>query len=114
MKQVPCSNKKFGLVLHFFSFWIKNSKILEQLISISRLDIIFECNFNNSYIITDYYKKQFKLPDSHYSYFMAIRIGIFIRTLVIWIKNGKKETAEELVDILAEQLNFIEKNPILL
>lgn len=112
--QHPYPDEKYALLLHVFGYWVDNSEIIEQLLSIGRMDILFECFFENSHVVTNHFKAHIQLPDSRYDYFMAIRIGIFISILITWMGNGKQESAEELVDILAEQLAFIEKNPVLL
>ena len=43
----------------------------------------------------------------HGDYFIAIRTGFTISVLTVWLKGGRKETAEELVKIIEEQLFFL-------
>lgn len=37
-------------------------------------------------------------------YFIVIRIGFTIGMLITWLENGKKESLEEMLEIMKEQL----------
>lgn len=87
-------------LLFFFKYWMSNYEILDSIISIGRYDIIFQCHYANSDIITSYFAKKYTVPSIHHNYFMAMRIGVFVNVLVEWAKSGRKETPEELVDII--------------
>ena len=47
----------------------------------------------------------------HGNYFIAIRTGFTISVLTVWLKGGRKESADELIDIIEEQLSFLAKAP---
>jgi AcrR family transcriptional regulator len=100
-------HKKGGLLLCFFEFWTKRSLILEQLLSINRIDIIYECHLKNSLRISEYFQKLQPLPDTDYDYFMGVRTGVFIGMLMVWINHEKKETPAQLLHILSQQMDFI-------
>ena len=91
-------------LIHIFSFWNQNSDILEQLISIGRIDIIFSCFKENTPIITHYMKDTLSLSDVELEYFISIRLGIFIAVISTWLSLGKKETTEELVQMMVSQI----------
>lgn len=100
-------HKKGGLLLCFFEFWIEHSQILEQLLSINRIDIIYECHHKNSFGISEFFKKLQPLPISDYDYYIGLRSSVFIGMLMVWIKRNKKETPDQLRHILSEQIDFI-------
>lgn len=106
--------KPHQLITFFFNYWFNNSEILEILLHINRQDIIYNSFINKSQIITNYYKEKVSLPINNYDYYIAIRVGIFISILMTWIKNGKKESAQEITKIILEQLEFISQSDVIL
>ncbi|MCR3761566.1 TetR/AcrR family transcriptional regulator C-terminal domain-containing protein [Clostridium felsineum] len=100
-------HKKEGLLLCFLDYWTEHSTILEQLLSINRVDIIYACHQKNSLTILDFFGKLQPLPNTSYEYFITIRSSIFIGILLVWIKHGKKETSSQLLHIISKQIDFI-------
>lgn len=100
---VDHSTEKYYFMSYLFDYWTTHIAILEQLLNINRMDIIFQCHYKNSIIITEYFRGKFDLPDTNYEYYMGLRIGAFIGVLITWITNGKKENSRELVKIIIEQ-----------
>ena len=45
---------------------------------------------------------------------MAVRIGVFVGVLVAWIKNGRKESTEELLAILQADLDSVKGTEIII
>ena len=109
----PYPEKKNGFLLHVFNYWTKNSEVLELLLKIDRIDIIYKCFKEYSHIIIDHMKKQVLVSDFNYDYFIAIRFGILVGIIDTWIKNGKKDSAEELVNIVESQLHFATKDNLI-
>lgn len=107
-------DSKQQLLLDFFEYWFHHSDILELLLSINHQDVIYNSFVNNSHIITNYYKEKLSLPIQNYDYYIAIRIGIFIAILITWLNNEKKETPNEVINIISEQLDFLNQSEILL
>lgn len=95
------------LAYHYFCYWFKHSDILELLIKINRQDIIYACHMKNADILQKQYGKIPGLSMVHGNYFMAIRTGFTISILTEWLKGGKKETPEEIVQIILEQLAIL-------
>ncbi|WP_338659760.1 TetR/AcrR family transcriptional regulator (plasmid) [Paraclostridium sordellii] len=109
--------KRDGLVVHFINYWTNNSEIIEEILAIEKLDIILKCHTNNTYInsvVNSTYSDFFKSNSSYYDYFISLRIGIFVSTLTTWVKRGKRETSQEIIEILTKQLEFINTVPILI
>lgn len=98
------NNENDDFLFHIFNFWNQHSDILEQLIAIGRIDIIFTCFRENSHIIIDYMKVSLSLSETELEYFISIRLGIFIAVISTWISLGKKESTEELVQMIVSQI----------
>ena len=89
---------------------MEHSEILEWLIKINRQDIIYACHMKNA----DELQKRYGAPDGlglkHGDYFMSIRTGFTISILTVWVKNGRKESPQEIAEIIKEQIMIIAKN----
>ena len=101
---------EIDLARHYFKYWMEHSEILEWLIKINRQDIIYACHMKNA----DQLQRKFGSPQGfgiqHGDYFMAIRTGFTISILTVWVKNGRKETPEEIAEIIKEQVMIIANN----
>lgn len=98
---------EIDLARHYFQYWTDHSDILELLIQINRQDIIYACHMKNAEILQQRFGEAPGLHIQHGDYFIAIRTGFTISVLTVWLKGGRKETAEELVKIIEEQLFFL-------
>lgn len=101
---------ELALARHYFSYWMKHSDILERLIRISRLDIIYDCHKKNADILEKRFGAVPGLQENHGHYFMAVRTGFTISILTEWLRTGKKETADEIAEIMREQLEILVRN----
>lgn len=100
-------------LVYYFNYWMGNCDLIELLLNIKHQDIIFDCHLRNAKIITDKYQSNLKILNEHYKYNMGIRISITIGMLITWIEGGKKETANELVEIIYKQIDFIRNSEII-
>lgn len=96
----------------YFIYWTKHSDILDLLIKINRQDIIYDCHMKNAEILQKRFGALKDLPASHGNYFMAIRTGFTISVLTAWIKGGRKESPDELVEIIQEQIRIIAREGV--
>lgn len=103
----------FGLLEYVFGYWQKNSEILELLLSINRIDIIYDCFGKNSSIVMDDIQERLKLPYEQHDYFLSIRIGVFIGVMKTWLQNGKREKAHQLSSMVGEQLLYAANNGLI-
>lgn len=97
----------------FVTFWSKNSIIIELLIKVNRIDILNESyadilrsyNNDNAVIIDE---MSLKYAD----YILEANVSSSISVLVQWIKNNKRESADELAKIVIYQTmqNFLKLN----
>lgn len=95
------------LAEHYFNYWLNNSDILELLIKINKLDIIYSSHFKTAEILKEKYGELENLNSRQNKYFIAIRTGLTISILTTWVHYGKKETIEDLLEIIKEQLLLI-------
>lgn len=108
-----CSPELFqgeiDLIQHYFQYWMTHSDILELLIQINRIDIIYACHMKNAEILQQKFGELPGISIEHGNYFIGIRTGFTISILTVWLKGGRKETPEELVGIIKEQLFLLGK-----
>lgn len=88
------------LIKEVFTFWFENVEILEILIQEKRTDIIFNSFMSNAPIVLNYIREKTELHIEN-EYFLAIRISILVGIFQAWISRGKRESAEEVIEILA-------------
>ena len=103
VEQEPDLKEKDSLISFVFSFWVDHVDILEVLINQSRIDIIYNSFMANAPIVMDYIRERIDFPEVHYDYFIASRVGIFIGIFQTWISSGKKETGDELTQIISNE-----------
>lgn len=88
------------LLRHYLDYWMKHSKILEQLMSINRIDIIYSCHMKNAEELAKEYGEIPNMNEVSSRYFMAVRTGLTISVLTAWLKGGKKETPDQIESLL--------------
>lgn len=98
---------EMALIKHYFAYWLKHSDILELLIQINRQDIIYACHMKNAEALRERFGAVPNLNERHGRYFMAIRTGFTISVLTAWLRGGRKETPDQIVQILREQLRLL-------
>ncbi|MGN0243866.1 MAG: hypothetical protein ACI4CT_07390 [Lachnospiraceae bacterium] len=79
---------------------------------IGRQDIIYSCHMKNADILQQCFGKLPGINMKHGNYFIAIRTGFTISILTVWLKGGRKEIADELMQIIEEQLSILTKNMV--
>ena len=115
-KYVNC-NSRFddnkGLIKYVFQYWMEHIDILETLLKIGRIDIIFNSFMENSYILMDYLNKNLEIKEFNYDYFISFRVGIFIGVISTWIEKGKKESSEDIANIIEQQIQLVKGQHII-
>ena len=96
--------EKRGFILYTFKYWEQHPDIVEQLLSINRSDIIYDSFCKNAIVIAEYRRKLCMPPVENFDYYIASRAGLFVGMLSVWVKNGRKDSSEQLTDILSMQL----------
>jgi AcrR family transcriptional regulator len=101
---------ELDLARHYFTYWTTHYEILELLIKIGRQDVIYTCHMKNADILAVRYGVLPDLPKEHANYFLAVRTGFTISMLTAWLKGGRKESTDELLAIMHEQIRFLSKD----
>lgn len=100
------SGGELELAQHFFSYWMGHSDILVLLIEINRQDIIYACHMKNAKKLEQSFGPLPGLDEINARYFISIRTGITIGVLKAWLDGGRKETTEQLLEIIEKQFRF--------
>lgn len=98
---------ELDLARHFFSHWASHSEVLELLIRANRHDIVYGSHLRNAALLERRYGELPGLPRDQRRYFMAIRTGVLIGVLTAWLDGGRRESADELVGIVGDQLQMM-------
>lgn len=110
------SNDQADFIRHIFAFWEKHSAVLEALIKVNRLDLIHDSFTRASPVIIDYMKRKNTpndLTPTELRYFLSIRISILIGTISTWVRDGRRESPEEIAQILEKNARHLSKMNIL-
>lgn len=113
----PDLTKEDVLLLFVLRYWLKKEhmQILEKVIEVGRLDIIYNSFVDNAGILMDYLKERGLPMDTRdYTYFISVRAGFFTGIIRGWIKNGRKETPEELTEIIRRQHDDVMRSGLLI
>jgi hypothetical protein len=105
---------KYEFVRHYFRYWMTHSDILELLLRVNRHDIIYTCHLKNAEPLRERYGDVPGLSPSHGNYFVALLTGFTISILTEWLKGDKKESEDEIVEIIREQIPIIARSNLLL
>lgn len=100
-------SNEWQLILDYFSYWMNHSDILKLLIDINRQDIIYACHMKNATALEQSYGILPGMDETNAKYFMAIRTGVTISVLKAWLDGDRKETTEELMQILKVQCAYL-------
>ena len=105
---------EYELARHYFDYWMSHSDILELLLQINRQDIIYACHLKNAELLRERYGDILGFSKKHANYFMAIRTGFTISFLTVWLRGGKKESPDEIIEIIREQLTIMAQSNMLI
>jgi AcrR family transcriptional regulator len=92
------------LVRQYFSYWMGHKDILELLMKINRYDMIYSCHMNAALTVQKKFGSRPDMQGIHSNYFLAIRTGFTISILTAWLQGGEKESIDEIIEIVNEQL----------
>lgn len=118
-KELLRDESRGNLVYFVFCFWMNHSRILEILFHQGRSDIIFNSFLNNAHLVMRHLGEHYDLGLSDdrrkadYQYFIATRAGVFVGVFEVWLTNGKKETAEELSQIIERQFTAVNQSGLI-
>lgn len=95
---------EIDMVYQYFAYWMNHKDILEFLMKINRYDIIYSCHMNAASKVQKKFGAGLKIQGEHSNYFLAIRTGFTLSILTAWLEGGSKESLDEIIAIVKEQL----------
>ena len=95
------------LAERFFAYWTEHSDILELLKRVDRPDIIFAAHMRSAEALRAHFGKLPGVTETQGKYFMAIRSGILISVLGTCMQNGRKESPQDLMEIVRLQIAML-------
>ncbi len=109
-KYHTCSPECREIFLLFtLRYWLENHLFLEAIFMSGRADILQHALFEN----TDFFRSQFSLDfisEGTLDYLASAAMGILSSILITWVRHGKKETPEQLIEVF---IGFGEIAPML-
>lgn len=98
---------KYPFILPFFRYWHADSEIIELLIAANRIDIIFTAFEHAMRKLIAHFRPALPALLPHFEYFLAFRSGAVIRVLLMWIRNRKDLSPEEMYRLIEAQAEGI-------
>jgi AcrR family transcriptional regulator len=95
------------LVRRYFAYWAQHADILEVLMASNRYDVIYACHMEAASKVQEQLGAQVAPGNGHERYFLAIRTGFTVSVLTAWLQGGCKETPDEVVSIVREQMELL-------
>jgi AcrR family transcriptional regulator len=100
-----------SLLLFVLRFCFSDIRIIEILLAQGRPDIIYDCFQECIRLMLENYRSRgMNFDGIRNDYFVSIRTGYLIGILVTWIRNGKRESAEEVCSIVKAQHELVAKS----
>lgn len=84
----------------FLKFWMEQHKLLETIIHSNNQGIVYESHKKNVNKIKTILLQDKDLDTLQTEYLLKILTSLMIGVLTVWIDNGKKETYQELLEII--------------
>lgn len=101
LKSVKPMSQEF--LLMFFDFWYHHASILKILVSAKKIGIIYQCCYNNAKDLFETFTPDYGITEKEHDYYLSMLIGSFIALLIRWIINKRKETPQELVELITKR-----------
>ena len=113
----PDLTKEDVLIKYILNYWLQDEHIhlLTTIMDEGRLDIIYNSFVNNADIIMEFLKERGIAMDTEdYTYFISIRAGFFVGMIRGWMENGRKQTPDEITQIISRQHEDVVQNGLLI
>lgn len=113
----PDLTKEDVLIEFLLRYWMEPEHIhlMETIMDAGRLDIIYNSFVDNAEIILNFMKTHgISMSTDNYAFFISVRAGFFVGIIRAWIQTGKKQTPEELSEIVREQHDDVIKSGLLI
>ncbi len=100
---------ELSLTRHFVGFWMEQSEFIELMFQVRQPYILYQCLLRNAEKARQNEgfppcAKTMNEIEAHYA--LNIRASIIFSILKTWLEGGRKESIDEVMDILVRQLNI--------
>ncbi len=102
---IDCDMKT--IQLKFFEKWMRNIEFLKLIISIKRVDILFDCHRNHIETICLAFNKS-DIENEITDYHIAMLSNILISSLIVWCEHDCLESAEKIIKMTGSAIRDIE------
>jgi AcrR family transcriptional regulator len=117
IKSDPDLSKEDVLLRYVLDYWLQDEhiRLLTTIMDEGRLDIIYNSFVSNADILMDFLKEHgISMDTEDYTYFISVRAGFFVGMIRGWMENGRKQTPEELAQIISRQHDNVVQNGLLI
>lgn len=95
-------------IKHFIVCWMEESALLETIMHSGHMELIYQAHSKSAEALRTGFLENSNIPENDLDYFLHIMPNVMIGILSAWIKRGKKETAEDLIELIkkASLINY--------
>lgn len=91
----------------YLTYWAHHSSILIDLISIHRINIIYQCQQKYAARMVDKYGPLNQLSPVDRKYFLSTRVGFVLGIILQWVRTGQQESAAQLQQTAERQIRYL-------
>jgi AcrR family transcriptional regulator len=92
---------------YLLDFFYENSMLAEQLIRAQKIGILHRVHQKNVPWFLELFPVTGDISPADYDYYSSTFTALLIGSLIVWMDHGKKETPEELHQILKRQVDLV-------
>lgn len=107
-QEIP-REKRPSFMQYFLDFYYENSGVVEQLIKAQKLDVLLRVHQKNIPWVLEMFSVTDESRVENFDYYSATFTALLIAALMVWTSHGKRETPEELNQIIREQMQIAMK-----
>ena len=96
-----------GFIQYSLSFWFDNHDFLEALFKSNNIYILQAVMTDHSHFFKGFFSEN-KIPEAEIAYLIPIATSMLSSILMTWIKNGKKESLEDIYKLLEGVVTHME------
>lgn len=89
-------------IRHFICCWMKEADLLETIIQSGHMELIYQAHNKSAEALKTRFLENADIPEKDSDYFLHIMPNIMIGILTAWVKRGKVESTEDLINLLKQ------------
>ena len=100
---------KQDFFIYLIKSWLKEEVLLKTLVENNMINVIYETHMKNTELMKKIFLENIDISDTEADYLVSILANIIPAALNIWVLHGKKETPEEIYQMVSQNLKIISK-----